>query len=137
MNISKAKKFSKVVLIIFGASAVVGGVLSLIGWPIFREDEQNQFALNLVGFGYLGGILAAASLFVWIASLVAGAALKKGRNWTSFFIFSLFVPLIMWIIVATISTDQATSTLGTKKCPKCAELVKFEATVCKHCTSQI
>lgn len=70
---------------------------------------------------------------LWISSLIAKMAWKKGRSWNAFFVLSLFIPLITWVIAAVVSTDQATVMSGTKKCPMCAELVKQEAIVCKHC----
>ncbi len=75
---------------------------------------------------------------LWLASLIARIALSKGRSWTPFFILSLFFPLIMWIIVSVISVDENSSiSSSSKKCPKCAEYVKKEATLCKHCGSSI
>jgi hypothetical protein len=44
---------------------------------------------------------------------------------------------IMWIVVSVMTTDQSQPISGTKKCPKCAEYVKAEATLCKHCGSSI
>jgi hypothetical protein len=64
-------------------------------------------------------------------------AWKKGRSWNAFFALSLFFPLIAWIMAAVISTDQATVTSGTKNCPRCAELIKQEANLCKHCGSEV
>lgn len=74
---------------------------------------------------------------LWIGALIAKMAWKKGRSWNAFFVLSLFFPLIAWIIAAVISTDQATATSGNKKCPKCAEMIKAEATLCKHCGSEV
>ncbi len=74
---------------------------------------------------------------LWVASLIAKMAWKKGRSWNAFFALSLFFPVIAWIVAAVVSTDQATVTSGTKKCPKCAEMIKQEATLCKHCGSSV
>jgi hypothetical protein len=95
--------------------------------PWAREIRFDFISLSLVAYA----ILAA------IAALIANMAERKGRNWILFFIFSLFLPLISLIIAAVISTDTATATVGTKKCPKCAEYVKSEATLCKHCGSTL
>jgi hypothetical protein len=73
---------------------------------------------------------------LWIGSLIAKMAWKKGRSWNAFFILSLVFPLLAWIIAAVVSTDLATVTSGTKKCHRCAELIKSEATLCKHCGSE-
>jgi hypothetical protein len=88
-----------------------------------------------VVFVELGIVYLLACL--WISSLIAKMAWKKGRSWNAFFVLSLFFPLIGWIIAAVVSTDQATAISGTKKCPKCAELIKQEATLCKHCGSSV
>ena len=73
----------------------------------------------------------------WIAAQLANQAARKGRNYESFFFLSLFFPFIMWLVVSSISADGSQATAGTKKCPKCAEYVKVEATLCKHCGSTL
>ena len=83
----------------------------------------------LVAFVY--GLLAA------IAWAIANIAERKGRSWPTFFVLSLVLPIISWVIVAVISTDTSTLRSGTKKCPKCAEVVKEEAVLCKHCGSAL
>ncbi len=96
-------------------------------------------------FGWLFETLAALSAFfatisltatilgfaVWIAALIAREAVKKGKSWEQFFWLALFFPLIVFIIVVVISPED--SKLDTKICPKCAELIKSQATICKHC----
>jgi hypothetical protein len=76
-------------------------------------------------------------LFASIAWFIANIAERKGRSWPTFFILSLLFPIVVWIIVAAISTDTSTLRSGTKKCPKCAEVVKEEAVLCKHCGSDL
>jgi hypothetical protein len=78
-------------------------------------------------------------LVLWIAALIANIALSKGRDWVPFFVLSLFFPVIMWIVVSVISVDttRTTTTAGMKTCPRCAELVKSEATLCKHCGTDL
>jgi hypothetical protein len=80
-----------------------------------------------------------AFFVLWIAALIASVAVSKGRDWASFFVLSLFFPIIMWIVVSVMSVDtaRATTDVGLKKCPRCAELVKSEATLCKHCGTEL
>jgi cytochrome bd-type quinol oxidase subunit 1 len=101
------------------------------------DDLHNIFAQWTLLFTLLSFLLVLVFLVIWIAALIANQAENKGRNWKSFFILSLFFPFIMWIVVSVMTTDQSQPISGTKKCPKCAEYVKKEATLCKHCGSEI
>ena len=88
------------------------------------------------GFFFLSLAVGAITFLLWLAALIADQAALKGRNWDSFWVLSIFFPLIMWIVVSVMTTDQSQQLYG-KKCPKCAEYVKVEATLCKHCGSRI
>lgn len=96
------------------------------------EFFYNLFVPPLIPLGIIYLLFS-----LWIAALIAKMAWKKGRSWNAFFTLALFVPVIAWIIAAVISTDQATAISGTKKCPKCAEFIKAEASLCKHCGSEV
>lgn len=93
---------------------------------------SNSFIIVLWGISF---IATGIGFGVWIAALIAREALKKGKSWEQFFWLALFFPLIVFIIVVAISPDD--SKLNTKTCPKCAELIKSQATVCKHCGSAV
>jgi hypothetical protein len=82
-------------------------------------------------------VIPIITFIFWIAAQVANRAAKKGRSYNSFFVLTLFFPLIIWLVVSSISADASQATAGTKKCPKCAEYVKVEATLCKHCGSEL
>jgi hypothetical protein len=82
-------------------------------------------------------LVSISLLTLWLAALIAALAVDKGRDWTTFFVLALFFPIITWIIVAVVNTDQAVPVSAMKTCPRCAELVKAEATLCKHCGSEI
>jgi uncharacterized membrane protein len=61
----------------------------------------------LVAFLAAAGLFASAVGFsVWIAALIAREALKKNKPWQPFFWLSLFFPLIMFIVVLTMSSTD-------------------------------
>lgn len=73
-----------------------------------------------------------------IAGYVAG---NKGHSGFAFFFLSLLLsPLIglTWALVAKDINDEVAVKSGDlKKCLHCAELVKKEATKCKHCGEKL
>ena len=134
-NLAQVSLFRKILLYTglgFLAASVFRLLLGLL-------PEPPGIILGSVIFGLQFGFLFVAiiSLVLWIAALIANQAALKGRNRQSFFILSIFFPFIMWIVVSVMTTDQSQPISGTKKCPKCAEYVKAEATLCKHCGSSI
>jgi len=135
-QLEKAPKYKKVFLY-----SLVGwvGIVVLIALtnllPTSIDFMYVQIAFLVAS--WLSLLAVIITFLFWIAALIANQAAQKGRNWKSFFILSIFFPFIMWIIVSVMTTDQSQPTSGTKKCPKCAEWVKSEATLCKHCGSAI
>jgi hypothetical protein len=121
-NLAQASFFRKMFL--YSLLGVFVGFLLLL-----TRVANELFFLSLA--------IAIIAFILWIAALIANQAALKGRNWSSFFVLSLFFPFIMWIVVSVMTTDQSQPISGTKKCPKCAEYVKVEATLCKHCGSTI
>jgi hypothetical protein len=101
----------------------------------WSAEALGEFLSYLV----LGTVLVVViyGLLALIAAIVANLAEQKGRNWQTFFILSLLFPIITWIAVALVSTDQSTLRDGTKTCPLCAEVVKQEAILCKHCGTDL
>ena len=115
------------------AAVGVGFFLITVLLNIFSLVSQAIVtALMSLGFGSL-----LIALLTRLAGLIAGVAEGKGRDWTSFFVLSLFFPLIMWIVVTVIASDPSTQQSGSKTCPQCAELVKSQARLCKHCGSKL
>ncbi len=81
-------------------------------------------------------------LLFWIifAILVGAYAGKKGRSSLGYFFLALALsPLIAFLILLILGENRARvdeqriKAGDFRKCPFCAELVKPEAIVCKHC----
>lgn len=84
-------------------------------------------------------------LFWLFFSVMVGVyANSKGRSGIGFFFIALIIsPLVGFIIALVISpleqnVEAKALESGTlKKCSSCAELVKIEAKLCKHCHTEL
>jgi hypothetical protein len=85
-------------------------------------------------------------IILWlILSILVGAyANSKGRSGIGYFILSMILTPVLGLIIAIIVepdidklVEKAISTGKRRKCPYCAELVKNEAKICKHCGKEI
>lgn len=86
----------------------------------------------MFGMSQLGYAILFAYLF--FAYLSWDVAKGKGRSGALWGLLTLiFSPLVFIIVLclAKVETDTA------RKCPFCAELIKVEAIVCKHCGRDI
>ncbi len=74
-------------------------------------------------------------LLIVVAGIVGAVLAKpKGRNPIIWFLLCAIVPLL----VIAIALLPSVVTKGiTKKCPYCAEIIKSDATICKHCGMSI
>lgn len=79
---------------------------------------------------------------VWVALCIVAAVIasNKGRSGFGFFLLAFFLSPLVGIIAAlvagpnTANVEQKQIASGEqRKCPHCAELIKPDAKVCKHC----
>ena len=76
---------------------------------------------------------------IWfIAAIAAGIiAINKNRNAVGWALATFFLSPLMIIIILVLSkkegSPESLAAQGSKKCPFCAEEIKAEAVVCKHC----
>ena len=82
----------------------------------------------------------------WISfSLLAGyIANKKGNSFGAYFLLSLFLTPLIGLIASIVSStntqgveQEKLNTGESKRCPYCAELVKAQALICKHCGKDV
>lgn len=99
------------------------------GYPVETFDVKPQKGEMMV-------------IFIWfiLAILVGVYASSKGRSSLGFFFLAVLLsPLIGFLIALVVQPilanveTKAIASGDQKKCPYCAELVKSEAIVCKHC----
>jgi hypothetical protein len=70
-----------------------------------------------------------------IAGIVGSIiARRKGRHPIGWFILCAIVPLLI-VVIAVL--PPLVSKGYTKKCPYCAEIIKKDAMVCKHCGREL
>ena len=83
-------------------------------------------------------------IVIWIVSTILGVMIgsSKGRGGAGFALGFLLGPLGVIITLflkpdtAKVEEDAMVSG-GMRKCPYCAELVKTEALICKHCQKDL
>lgn len=82
-------------------------------------------------------------IIAWIVGMVICGIIASSKNRSGFgwLILSLFIsPLLAILLLIALPTlkDQEAEyqrSLGEKKCPMCAEFIKVDAKICKHCHS--
>lgn len=86
-----------------------------------------------------------AWIIFWVICgvLTSITASNKGRDGVGWFIIGVLLGPLGFLISLVVSKNdevveqKSISTGTTKKCPFCAELVKKEALICKHCKSDL
>jgi hypothetical protein len=77
---------------------------------------------------------------LWIVGLIPGfIAYKKGRNFLNWWMYGhlLFIVAFPHALLLKETEDSLINRGVLKKCSYCAEIVKKEAKVCKHCGNQL
>lgn len=70
-------------------------------------------------------------ILLTIAGIVGSIiAIRKGRSPMLWFFLCAIVPLLIAVIIVL---PPLASKGYTKRCPYCAEIIKEDAVVCKHC----
>ena len=77
-----------------------------------------------------------------LSAIPAYIAQTKGKSFGPWYVYGILLLPIALIHSLVIEKDNAemearSLSEGNKKCPYCAELVKREAIICKHCKSEL
>ena len=71
-------------------------------------------------------MIPAILILLFLGLIPAYIAQTKGRSFGAWYVYGLFLLPITLIHSLLLSSND-------KKCPQCAELVKLDAKICKHC----
>ena len=77
-----------------------------------------------------------------LSAIPAYIAQTKGKSFGTWYVYGILllpIALIHSLVINKDSSEMEARSLseGNKKCPYCAELVKREAIICKHCKSEL
>ena len=84
--------------------------------------------------------LVFVAVFAWLLGLIPSfIAYKKGRNFYKWWMYGhlLLIVALPHALLLRETEDSLIDTGVLKKCPYCAEVVKREAKVCKHCGNHL
>jgi RNA polymerase subunit RPABC4/transcription elongation factor Spt4 len=115
----------------------------------FGSGSTQVFQTPTVSTPQVAGLSAfGAMVFVLVVAyfalvlIVARSAGRKGRSAAAWFFLAWFFPVISWIIVATMAPSreavaQRDFRAGRAiQCPSCREIIRRDASVCRHCGRQ-
>ena len=77
------------------------------------------------------------ALFWALVGGIIGTIINVKKGWNGpvgFLGGALLGPVLVWLLLLTPENSEG---LGNRKCPYCAEMVKKEASVCKHCRKDL
>ncbi|MFN5954206.1 MAG: zinc ribbon domain-containing protein [Dolichospermum sp.] len=118
----------------------------------FYEDIANSYPFNIwfclviainslcIRYTFKDSTSIAFILLLWIVGLVpALIAYKKGRNFLNWWMYGhlLFIVAFPHALLLRETENSLINRGILKNCPYCAEVVKKEAKVCKHCGNQL
>jgi hypothetical protein len=127
VNIREADQMNgnvKIVVNTFLAILLVIGIgfVIYISKQVFPPEIFGVASLWLGFWGILGGFIG------------AGIQGKQGHSMVAGFLIGFLLgPCLVWLLFLQSSSSKG---LGLKKCPYCAEYVKPEAVICKHCQKE-
>jgi hypothetical protein len=83
--------------------------------------------------------VALGLLVFWLmmATLVAAIAANKGRNWFGFFVYGFLLWPLALVHALVMRSEISMPDPDLRPCPHCAEPIKRQAKVCKHCARDI
>ena len=112
------------------------GLAVLILCYLIMAVFRAPMVLNILS---LVVVIVGAFILLSIALWVGDVAWAKGRSRGAFILFALLVPLVSWVVVATMTplpnaaaTQAIRDDVG-KVCPQCAETIKAAAVKCRFC----
>ncbi|MBA1179535.1 hypothetical protein G7008_03360 [Pseudomonas psychrotolerans] len=88
-------------------------------------------------------VLSLVFFYLFFCALAAWMAAKRGRSIILYLmmavIFSPLVSILVLLVAGKSETgmEQKALSNGFKRCPACAELVRREAKICKHCGTDL
>jgi len=85
-----------------------------------------------VGYMYMGKLFLGIAAFLLILMMLLASPLIGGAAW-----FSMNVIMAIDMVILGKKREKQISEGSTMKCPRCAELIKKEAKVCRFCNAPI
>ncbi len=83
-------------------------------------------------------------LWAGLSIVAAMVARSRGRSFFGYLLLSLLLSPLLGLLLAALLRPvgaelerRQLKSGASRKCPRCAELVKTEATVCKHCAAEL